>query len=104
MSKSSVFLPVIVDYKRKKQKLRFLMDKTAEQTVSAIMKKLKVKDVSNVACTMSMSVHCAQATRTHSAARPARQSIDCSRKNFLSRRRCAGAHERGAENVCLASH
>ena len=45
MSKVSVFLPVIVDFKRKKQKLRFLIDKTAEQTVSAIMKKLKVKEV-----------------------------------------------------------
>lgn len=34
-----------VDFKRKKQKLRFLAAKTAAQTVAAIMKKLKVKDV-----------------------------------------------------------
>lgn len=30
---------------KSKQKLRFLLNKTAAQTVAAIMKKLKVKDV-----------------------------------------------------------
>jgi hypothetical protein len=36
---------VMVDFKRKKQKLRFLLEKTAAQTVGAIMKKLGVKAV-----------------------------------------------------------
>lgn len=61
-----LYIPVMVDFKvrrrrvlcsffsfptspppqKSKQKLRFLLNKTAAQTVAAIMKKLKVKDVS----------------------------------------------------------
>lgn len=45
MASYEPYLPVMVDFKKKTQKLRFLVDKTAAQTVSAIMKKLGVKDV-----------------------------------------------------------